>query len=150
MCRGELSAVIARLTSKCLGSGLKWWKGVKEISPPFPCCPVNREYLWKKTQIEKKSTGYWLAILRNGYNLFPILNKSPHSALGTNMLNTPGSFHFWLDFPLLIVSFYSFGVSNVTSTLSPLHFWCIWSLKDTINPLELFVEKRQFFNQNYQ
>ena len=22
--------------------------------------------------------------------------------------------------------------------------------KDTINPLQLFVEKRQFFNQNYQ
>ena len=26
----------------------------KEIASPFPCCPVNREYSWKKTQIEKK------------------------------------------------------------------------------------------------
>ena len=27
----------------------------REIASPFPCCPGNREYLWKKTQIEKKS-----------------------------------------------------------------------------------------------
>ena len=26
----------------------------KEIASPFPYCPVNREYLRKKTQIEKK------------------------------------------------------------------------------------------------
>ena len=26
----------------------------KETASPFPCCPVNREYLWKKNQIEKK------------------------------------------------------------------------------------------------
>ena len=25
-----------------------------EITSSFPCCPVNHEYLWKKTQIEKK------------------------------------------------------------------------------------------------
>ena len=27
----------------------------REIASPFSCCPVNREYLWKKTQIEKKA-----------------------------------------------------------------------------------------------
>ena len=26
----------------------------KETASPFPCCSVNREYSWKKTQIEKK------------------------------------------------------------------------------------------------
>ena len=41
MCWGELSAVIAWLTSKCLWSGWKWSRGVKEIASRFPCCPVN-------------------------------------------------------------------------------------------------------------
>ena len=27
----------------------------RDIASPFPCCPVNRKYLWKKTQIEKKA-----------------------------------------------------------------------------------------------
>ena len=27
----------------------------KEIASPFLCCPVNREYSWKKTQIQKKA-----------------------------------------------------------------------------------------------
>ena len=27
----------------------------REIASLFPCCPVNREYLWKKTQIEEKA-----------------------------------------------------------------------------------------------
>ena len=27
----------------------------KEIASLFTCCPVNREYLWKKSQIEKKT-----------------------------------------------------------------------------------------------
>ena len=26
----------------------------KKWSPPFPCCPISRQYLWKKTLIEKK------------------------------------------------------------------------------------------------
>ena len=26
----------------------------REMASHFPCCPVNGEYLWKKTQIEKK------------------------------------------------------------------------------------------------
>ena len=26
----------------------------KEIASPFPWCPVNREYSWKKNQIEKR------------------------------------------------------------------------------------------------
>ena len=39
--------------SKCLWSGWKWSRGVKEITSLFTCCPVNQECLWKKTQIEK-------------------------------------------------------------------------------------------------
>ena len=33
----------------------KWWKwlqGVKEIASSFPCCPMNPDCSWKKTQIE--------------------------------------------------------------------------------------------------
>ena len=30
--------------------------GVKEIASPFQSCPVNREFSWKKTQTEKKSS----------------------------------------------------------------------------------------------
>ena len=47
MRRGELSAAITQLISKCLWSGWKW-------SSPLICFPVNHEYLWKKTQIKKK------------------------------------------------------------------------------------------------
>ena len=56
MCRGELSAVIARLMSKCLWSDWKWLWGVKEMPSPFPCSLVIHEWLWKETHIEKKSS----------------------------------------------------------------------------------------------
>ena len=55
MRRGELSAAITQLMPKCLWSGRKWLKEYKEIASPFTCCPVNREYSWKKSQIEKKT-----------------------------------------------------------------------------------------------
>ena len=55
-CRGQLSAAITRLMSKCLWSGWKWLTGVIETASHFPCCPVNRECLGKKTQTEKKCT----------------------------------------------------------------------------------------------
>ena len=55
MRRCELSAAITQLMSKCLWSGWKWQKRYKEIVSPFTCCPVNREYSWKKSQIEKKA-----------------------------------------------------------------------------------------------
>ena len=54
MCRGELSAVIARLRSKCLWSGCKWYWGVKEMPSPLPFSPVIREWSWKKIQKEKR------------------------------------------------------------------------------------------------
>ena len=54
LCSGELFAVITWLTSKCLCSGWKWLRGVKEIASSFPCCPVSHECSSKKTQIEKK------------------------------------------------------------------------------------------------
>ena len=31
---------------------INWW------SPPFPCCPVSRQCLWKKILIEKKKTSH--------------------------------------------------------------------------------------------
>ena len=40
--------------SRCLWTGSKLKKGNKEIAFPFTCCPVNSEYSWKKSQIEKK------------------------------------------------------------------------------------------------
>ena len=55
MCRGGLSAATARLMSKYLWSGWKWYSGVKEIPSPFPCSPVIRECSWKKSQIGKKT-----------------------------------------------------------------------------------------------
>ena len=37
----------------------------------FPCCPVNRECLWKKTQIEKKnSSDCFSFILVSKENIF--------------------------------------------------------------------------------
>ena len=54
MCRGELSPVIAWLISKCLWSGGSSSEELKKCPPPFPCSPVVHEWLWKKTQIEKK------------------------------------------------------------------------------------------------
>ena len=51
---GEFSAAITRLMFQCLRSGWKSYRGVKEKVYSFPCCPVYRECLWKKTQIEKK------------------------------------------------------------------------------------------------
>ena len=54
VCRGELPTVITRLMSKCLWRVWKWQRGVIERTSPFSCCPVNHEWSWKKTQIEKK------------------------------------------------------------------------------------------------
>ena len=54
MCRGGLSAVIARLIFECVLSGGKQQRGVK--------C------LWKKTQIEKKNN-------KLGHNLKPPKNE---------------------------------------------------------------------------
>ena len=36
-------------------SALKWQRGIKHGTPPFPRCLVNRQFLGKKTLIEKKS-----------------------------------------------------------------------------------------------
>ena len=38
-----------QLMSKYLSSGWKWYRGLKEIVSPFPCCPMNCECSWKKT-----------------------------------------------------------------------------------------------------
>ena len=54
LCAELSSVVIARLMSECLWSGWKWWWRVKEMPSPFSCSPVICEWLWKKTQIEKK------------------------------------------------------------------------------------------------
>ena len=47
--------VITRLMLKCLRSGQKWYRVVKEIDFPFPSCLVNRECLWKKPKLKKVS-----------------------------------------------------------------------------------------------
>ena len=38
-----------------LWGGWKWQWGNKEMPSPFSCSPAIREWLWKKTQIEKKN-----------------------------------------------------------------------------------------------
>ena len=53
MRRGELSAGIVPLKFKCLASGWKRYRRVKEITSIFPCSFVNHKFLWKKTQVEK-------------------------------------------------------------------------------------------------
>ena len=51
--------------SKSLGSEWKWYKVYKELASPYPCYPVNYEYSWKKTQIEKqKKTNSALELVR--------------------------------------------------------------------------------------
>ena len=72
MCRGELPAVITRLMSKCLWSEWKWPWGTAEMFSPFPCSPVIREWLWKKTLIEQKC---WLTqlLLRYGWFMNPAI-----------------------------------------------------------------------------
>ena len=53
MCRGELSAVIDQLMSKCLWSRWKWLWRINGMLSYFPCSPVIRECLWNKTQIKR-------------------------------------------------------------------------------------------------
>ena len=50
-------AVITQPMPKCLWNGWTLYRGDKEIVSPFAWCPVNRECLWKNTQINKKSWG---------------------------------------------------------------------------------------------
>ena len=65
MRRGELSAAITQIMSKCLWSGWKWQKGYKEIASPFNCCLVNHEYSWNKSQKQKpKKANYALQHVR--------------------------------------------------------------------------------------
>ena len=63
MCRRKLPAVFTRLMSKYLQSVSKWYRPIKETSFPLPCCPMNRQCSWNKTQIEKKPIRYiWYLI----------------------------------------------------------------------------------------
>ena len=71
----ELSAAITQLMSKCLWSGWKWYKGYKKIASSFTCCPVNREYSWKKSQVEKKAN-YALQHVRRDSWMKSVLNLS--------------------------------------------------------------------------
>ena len=50
------SHLTCKVTNKCLNvhERLEVVEWNKRWSPPFPCCPVNRQCLWKKTLIEKK------------------------------------------------------------------------------------------------
>ena len=51
------SHLTCKVANKCLNirervEVVEW---NKRWSPPFPCCPVSRQCLWKKTLIEKKN-----------------------------------------------------------------------------------------------
>ena len=81
MRRGELSTTITQLMSKCLWKGWRWYKGYKEIVSPFTCCPVNREYSWMKSQIEKKRSKLWFTTCTNRLSMYvdvDIVQKPVH------------------------------------------------------------------------
>ena len=72
MRRSKPPTAIARPMLKCRrgngnggdeskGKWWKWWRRLK--ASPIPCCPVNHECSWKKTQIEKKPRSYSLEVL---------------------------------------------------------------------------------------
>ena len=108
MCRGELSAAIERLMSKCLRSGWKRQWGVKEIPSLFPCSPVVREWLWKKTQIAKKKKKK---------------NKHRHFLLQawlSEQLLFPKSFYFGV-FSLALVIFRGTAVFRNSSTVKRIY-----------------------------
>ena len=50
------SYLTSKVANKCLNFSerVEVVERNKRWSPPFPCCPVNRQCLWKKTLIEKK------------------------------------------------------------------------------------------------
>ena len=54
MRKDQLTAAVIQVISKCLWGGWNWQKWYKEIASQFACCPANREYSRKKSQIEKK------------------------------------------------------------------------------------------------
>ena len=63
------SRLTCKVANKCLNvrERLEEVEWNKQWSPPFPCCPVNSQCLWKKTLIEKKKKSYpvlliWLLI----------------------------------------------------------------------------------------
>ena len=62
MWRGELSAVIAQLMSKCLSSRCKFYWGVKEMPSLFLCSPVIRECAWKKPLLYLMGKGLWVLL----------------------------------------------------------------------------------------
>ena len=73
--------------SKCLWSGWKWYRGLREIASLFPYCPMNRECSWKKTQLEKKtvmkimnSSSYLRGFANNCYKIVSpfFLQESVH------------------------------------------------------------------------
>ena len=55
ICKGKISAVIARLMSKWLWSRWKWWRGVKMNGHHLSLPSCDSWFWWKKTQIEKKN-----------------------------------------------------------------------------------------------
>ena len=49
-----------------VGSGRK---GLEKEPPPSPCCPVNLECLWKKTQMEKKKKNSHIVLVNHSLNI---------------------------------------------------------------------------------
>ena len=79
ICRGELSAVIARLMSKCLWSGWKW--GIKEMPSAFPCSPLICQFSWKKTQIDRKKSCFQVSKLTEVIYQISLENRNLKSEL---------------------------------------------------------------------
>ena len=86
---GELSAVIARLMSKCLWSGWKWHWGVKEMPsspPPAVLWFVNvcgRKPSWKKNVLFIKTSDNETLLCDNVFFLLP-------KSLKVSLLKMPG------------------------------------------------------------
>ena len=55
--------------------------------------------------------------------------------------------YLWLSLWFVFFSFLLFSILVFVPNVCSFFYF---SVKDTINPFELFVEKRQFFNQNKQ
>ena len=84
------SHLTCKVVNKCLN--VREWVEVvdwnKRWPPPFPCCPVSRQCLCKKTLIEKKKCQYTRTILRNenmGQSLYTFVQPGFQTGVGNNI-----------------------------------------------------------------
>ena len=104
-------------------------------------------------------TQWIIVILPKGLNQV-ILNKTTLLNLAYEHSRTSFEFCWMWIFPWIKLSWYSCSVrqTNLDDSIDSSNFFVTGylplirkdSIKDTVNPLQLFVEKRQSFNQNNQ